>query len=397
MAKANPEVILVTNSIYPYHLHNVAILSLPFGAAYHFRYERRYFQFDSHGIDALRGKSGILVLRDYIRSTFIPLRTFRVLAVDDCGEFVFLDLEFRHFVEYAASRSEAEAGSSAVAEALLHEREKHTQTIARQVLVSGVENIEHQHLAKLILSANPLELAKITTASASEGGQFAHAWSHVVTVLGGMAVYEKVCFYAVSTVLELNSGKSASRFSSRWRAGLVLETGRVYLIRVYQLIGDREAPPRPGFQMRLTCMEGHLSPLRSEIAVDGAYDRLSFFVSVLPQEREENQSELLVTCNQSVPDQTDASRSSPLPTTPLELRIQWPLWDRIMKWAVYPVLFISGAGLFVMADNIQNRLALGETGKYLLQLIGLSLLALGGKNLGFLTGAFKSGPPGSRA
>jgi hypothetical protein len=397
MTKTSPEVILITNSIYPYHLHNVAILSLPFGATYHFRYERRYFQLDSHGIDALKGTIGILVLRDYERCTFIPLRSFRVLAVDDCGEFVFLDLEFLHFVEYAGSRSEADAGSSTAADSLLREREKHTQTIEGQVLASGVANTKGQHLAKLILSASSSELARITTAKASEGGQFADAWSHVVTVLGGMAVYERVCFYVVSTVLELNGAKSASRFSGRQRAGLVLKTGKVYLIRVYQLMGNRTAPPRPGFQMRLTCIEGHLSPLRSEITVDGAYDRLSFVVSVLPQEREKNQSELLVTCNQSVPDQTDSSRSSPLPTTPLELQIQWPLWARVKKWAVYPVLLLLGAGLFVMADKIQCRFTLGETGKYLLQLIGLTLLALGGKNWGFLTGAFKSGPPGTRA
>ena len=88
MAKSNPEIILITNSVYPYHLHNVAILSLPFGATYHFRYEHRYFDLHSTEIERLKGKIGILVLRDYERATFIPLRTFEVLAVDDCGQFI---------------------------------------------------------------------------------------------------------------------------------------------------------------------------------------------------------------------------------------------------------------------------------------------------------------------
>ncbi len=397
MGKTNPEIILVTNSIYPYHLHNVAILSLPFGGTYHFRYEHRYFHLDVHGIEHLKGKVGVLVLRDYERATFIPLRTFRVLNVDDCGEFVFLDLEFLHFVEYASSRSEAQAGSSTLADALLRERERYSGTVAAQIQASGVENKKNQHLPKLIFRASPLELAKINATTASEGRGFANAWSHVVTALGGMPVYEAVCFYVVGTVLELNSGKGASRFSGRWRAGLVLETGKIYLIRIYQLTGNRAVPPRPGYKMRLTCVEGHLSPLRSEIAMDGAYDRLSFFVSVLPQEREKNQSELLITSDQSFPDSTSPPSSFPLPPSPLQLQIQWPLWDRIMKWAGYPAIFILGAGLFVMADKIQQRLYLGEIGKYLIQLFGLSLLALGGKNWGFLTGAFKSGPPGSRA
>lgn len=80
-----PEVLFLTNSIYPYHLHNVAILSLPFGATYHFRYERQYFHLCSQEIGELEGKVGLLVLRDFDRATFIPLRTLRILKVDDCG------------------------------------------------------------------------------------------------------------------------------------------------------------------------------------------------------------------------------------------------------------------------------------------------------------------------
>jgi hypothetical protein len=397
MNNINPKIILVTNTIYPYHLHNVTILSLPFGGTYHFRYERQYFHLDPLGIAALKGQIGILVLRDYERASFIPLRTFQVLDVDDCGEFVFLDLEFLHFVEYTASRSEIEIAGDNTADKLLSEREKHGHTVAVQVLASGIENNKNQHLKKLILSVSRLELASIATRAAVEGGEFVHAWSHLVTVLGGMAVYAQVCFYVVSLLMELNSGKSASRFRSQWRAGLVLDAGKVYLIRIYQVMGNRTIPPRPGFKMRLALMEGHLSPLRSEIAVDGAYDRLSFLVSVLPQEREKNQSELLLTCDQSVPDPADPGKSWPLPTTPLELQIQWPLWDRVMKRVGYPVFLILGAGLFVMSDSIRVRIGLGDGGKYLIQLVGLSLLALGGKNWGFLTCAFKPGPPGSRA
>ena len=397
MKKCNPEVILVTNSVYPYHLHNVAILSLPFGATYHFRYEHRYFHLASDGIKSLKGKFGIVVLRDYERATFIPLRSFRVLNVDDCGDFAFLDLTFLYFTDYAASRSEIDAGSSAGTDALVREREKYSQTVATQIARSQIENNKNQHLAKLILSAKPQELMSIALTTASEGGQFARAWSHVVTAISGMPVYERVCFHVVSTVSELDSGKSASRFSTRWRAGLVLKTGKVYLIHVYQLIGDRSVPARPGYKMRLACLEEHLSLLRSELPVDGAYDRLSFFVYVLPQERETNQSELLLTCDQPVPDPADSSKYSPIPATPLQLQIKWPLRYRFFKWIGYPALFVTGAALFLMADNIQQWLPFGENGKYLIQLIGLAMLALGGRTWGFLTGAFKSGAPGSRA
>ena len=396
MDEANSEIILITNTVYPYHLHNVAILSLPFGSTYHFRYEHRYFNFDAEQIGELAGKTGILVLRDFERGSFIPLRTFRVLTVDDCGDFVFLDLEFQHFIQYAVARSELDPESPAGADELLHERERYSNTISVQLLVNRVRNNKNQHLEKLILLANPAELGKIARTTVIQGGQFAHAWSQVVNALGCIGVYSHVCFYLVSTVLELKSGCHASRFRARWRAGLVLETGKVYLIQVNQLIGDRSIPPRPGYKMRLQYMEGCLAPLRSEIAVDGAYDRLSFVVAVQPQEREVSQSEMSLTCDQAVPDPADPERSSPIPGASVHLQIQWPAWDRFMKWAGNPVLFFAGAALFVMADQIGRWINVGENGKYMVQLIGLALLALGGRTWSFLTSGFKSGPPGSR-
>ena len=395
MGKPKLEIVLVTNSVYPYHLHNVAILSLPFGAAYHFRYEHRFLQLDSDGIENLQDKMGLLVLRDFERATLVPLRTFRVLAVDDCGDFVFLDLQFQYFVSYPASASEVASGIQ-LDDSLRQEREKYSYTVAAQLEGLNIRNDKKQHLTKLIFPAKPGDLATIVLTNATEGGQFAHAWSHVVTALGGMDAYKGVCFYLISSILALNSGKRVSRFSTRWRTGLVLRTGTVYLIRVYQVIGDRSVPARPGFKIRLQYIEGHLSPLRSEIAVDGAYDRLSFFVFVLPQEQETNQSELLFACDQSVPDSTGAL-SSLIPATSVQLQITWPRWDRFVKWVVNPGLFVVGASLFVMADSVRVWLKLGDNGKYLIQLVGLALLALGGRTWGFLTGSIKSGPPGSRA
>src|SRR5438477_12687936 len=129
MDEGDPDIILITNTVYPYHLHNVAILSLPFGATYHFRYEHRYFNFDVEQIGQLAGKTGILVLRDFERGSFIALRTFRVLTIDDCGDFVFLDLEFQHFIQHAVALSEIDLASAARSDELLNARENYSNTI----------------------------------------------------------------------------------------------------------------------------------------------------------------------------------------------------------------------------------------------------------------------------
>ncbi len=354
MKSIDPEIILITNSVYPYHLHNVAVLSLPFGATYHFRYEHAYFEINPADISALKDKFGILVLRDFQRTSFIPLRTFRVQSADDCGDFVFLDLEFLHFIEYSASQSELSAGIGQHEKSLRDEREKYSDAIATQVANHKIVNNANQHLQKLILTADPTTLSKIRWSTSTEGGRFADSWSHVVTAIGAMPAYSGICFYLISNTVSLNSGKGATRFRTPWRAGLVLRTGKVYLIRVYQLMGNRTLPPKPGFKILLHYLETHLSPLSTELSVDGAYDRLSFFVSVLPQERETNQSELLFSCDQPVPDPADASKSSRIPGTPVQLKIIWPRWDRIAKWLIKPVLFVVGAALFVMADRVST-------------------------------------------
>jgi hypothetical protein len=396
MPRHELEIALITNSVYPYHLHNVAILSLPFGCTYHFRYESRYFQHPSAEISELKGKEGILILRDFERATFVPLRKFQVLDVDYCGELIFLDLQFLNFVEYAACRSELDAQSDREMAVLQSDREKYSNAVLAQLEALKIRNCKEQHLEKLILPVGPGDLRGIRLDKSVEGGGLTNAWLHVVTALGGMGAYKEICFYLISSIRLLNSGNSASRFRTGERAGVVLRAGKVYVFRVHQVTGDRRVPPRPGFKMRLQSIAGHISPLRPEISIDGAYDRMSFLVSALQQEQETNQSELLLTCDQSVADPSNASMSSPLPATPVQLQIKWPRWNRFMKWVGNPVLFVLGAALFVMADAIRRRLKLGDNGQYLVQLVGLALLAIGGKTWGFLTGSVKSGSPTTR-
>jgi hypothetical protein len=395
--KINPEILLITNSIYPYHLHNVSVLSLPFGTAYRFRYEHRHLELGSLAIEDLRDKAGVVVLRDYERATFIPLRAFKIMNVDDCGEFLFLDLQFLYFVGYSASWPETSVASGSPGDFFVNEREKYSGIVADQLGTLKIQNAANQSLSKLILWVQANKLGGIALETAMVGPKFADAWIHVVNVLAGMAVYKGVCFYVISSVLTLNSGKDASRFSTRWRAGLELRTGRVYMLRIYQVISDRTTPTRPGFKLRLGFIGAHLNPLRSEEPVDGPYDRLSYLVFTLPQESETNESELLLSCDQPIFDPSDTARSSQIPPTPVQLRIRWPRWARFVKWVVHPALFVVGAGLFVMADKVQQFFAFSDNGKYLVQLIGLALLAIGGKTWGFLTGSIKSGPPGSKA
>jgi hypothetical protein len=394
-----PELLIITNSVYPYHLHNVAVLSLPFSCTYHFRYEYRYLDLTPPQLSSLIGKQGIVVLRDFQRGTFIPLREFRVLSVDDSGGFAYFDLEFLHFVKYTASVSELGRTHDELDKLQAH-RERYSTAIDAYIKARGVVNTPMFHLERLVYSTDVSEPRRqalaISIEDAERGGKFTAAWLNVVNVLGGLPVYEKACFYLINTALDVDSGKNAATFRTNRRAGLTLRTGRVYMLQIYQVTGDRSIPPKPGFSMKLMGVNTHISLLRSELRVDGAYDRLSFVVAVLPQSQEKNQSELLLLCDQKIADPSDATQSTPLHPTPLELQILWPRWARFMKWVGSPLMFVAGGVLFVFADKITARLGLQDSGKYLMQLVGLSLLAIGGGNWSFLTGSFKSNPPGTK-
>ncbi len=395
------ELLIVTNSIYPYHLHNVAVMSLPFAGTYHFRYESRYLDLTPAELDSAIGKRGVLVLRDLKRGTFIPLREFRVLSIDNCGGIAYFDLEFRHFVEYVTSVSELGRTKDDLS-ALEKERERYTALVDAHVKAKNVANVPEQHIEKLVYSCEGAKRSKTQTTLSinivdiESGGGFTAAWLNVVNVLGGLDVYEKACFYSINTALDVDTGKSAATFRTARRAGLTLRTGRVYLMQIYQVTGDRSVPPPPGFIMKMMGVDTHISVLNSELRIDGAYDRLSFVVSVLPQGQEISQSELRLTCDQKITDPNDGTKSTPLHPTPLELQILWPRWARLMKWVGFPLMFLAGAAVFVAADWIAGKLTLHATAKYLVQLFGLSLLAIGGGNWSFLTGSFKSSPAGTK-
>ena len=71
MAERNekPEYLVITNTLHPYQTHNIPILSLLPGTTYRFRYESPFFLMDRDETNALPGKFGLLVLREFSRGT----------------------------------------------------------------------------------------------------------------------------------------------------------------------------------------------------------------------------------------------------------------------------------------------------------------------------------------
>jgi len=396
------EYLLITNTLHPYQVHNISVLSLPPGATYRFRYEASHLLLDRKQIEELPGKFGLLVLRNFDRGTFMPLRTFRYFRSEYCGDLVFLELEFLSYVKYnqlnpsfeVTEQDSLERQNLAGAGATwVHaELERYSKDISNAIAPHGIDNRPGDRLKKLVMQVNPGELRAIPLDDRTDEAISIGLWARIVSLLGWLPSYGEACFYLIGSVRDVDSGKTAVAFASKWRRGLQLRAGRGYTLPVYQIMANRRAPAPPGFLMKLNHIEKYVLPLRTCEAVDGAYDRLDFYFYVLPQERRRNQSLLVVQCDQKISNGTTGGEkeSIELPPSLLQVRIDWTRWDFIRRRLLPPPLFVLGILAFIFSNAASAWAGHGITPQYV-QLLGLALLAAAARSWEFLTGAFRPG------
>lgn len=445
------EIIISTNTLYPYHRHNITILSLPAGITYRFRYEVRHFATDN--IKGLVGKRGLFVLRDFGEATFIPLRTFRVFRVDHFGEFIFLELEFLDLVKYnlpSVKKQEGEAWAAFLIREQAEfkiEREQYSAIIVGELpkvkkIVSGqqqilvIENKPNEGLKKLIFSIDPKNIQSIPIDDRSNEEATLKHWSHLVALLGGIDYYAGACFYRIASIKEVDSDKSFKLFEGKKRKGVLLYSDKTYVMQIFQLMASKKAPSPPGFKIEFKNIQQHILPIRDSEAVDGEYDKLEFIFYVLPQATRRVNSYLIITNTQQLtnpkesppPDAIEElgqllssqSKIMPLslaqglqkllappkekptldiPPSLLQVKIKWTFWQLLNK-NILPYLAIVIATILYLASKEISVWFGGLIGREikpeLVQFVALFLGALAAGSLTTYAGGFKpqsgSGP-----
>jgi hypothetical protein len=220
-------------------------------------------------------------------------------------------------------------------------------------------------------------------------------WSRIAILLGGIESYRKACFYLIGTLRDIDSGKPATLFSSRWRRGLKLYAGRGYAMQVFQVMANGKPPAPPGFPITLNFLEKHILPLRSSEIVDGPYDRLEYYFYVLPQELRRNVSVLHMNCEQKLPSPDDPQCSSSIPGSFIHAQIKWTKWEFFRKRILPIPLFGIGICLWFFANAVSSWAGHGFRPEYV-ELIAFFVLAVAFQNWGVFTGALKT-PPGMKA
>jgi hypothetical protein len=395
------EFLVITNTIHPYQVHNISVLSLLPGSTYRFRYESSYFQMSLGELTNLTGKYGLLVLRDFERATFIPLRTFRCFRVEPCGEFIFLELEFLSFVKFESVGRILEAETDdtlerrkTVLERQLQgqdEREKYTSVIEKVVAQHGLSNKPNESLAKLIIPCTEAGIEAISIDDRRNQSASVSFWSRIVTLLGGIRSYRKACFYLLGSIRDLDSASEAKTFASAWRKGYKLYANRGYALQVFQLMADSKPPKAPGLAMTVTTLSQHMLPMRSAERVDGAYDRLEFYFSVLPETQRRTQSVLMVQCDQKLPGPEGDDDSVPIPASLTHIQIKWTKREFVMRRILSPCLFVLGVSVWFYSATISDYVDHGLKPEQV-QLIALFLLGIAAHNWGVFTDAFKTTP-----
>jgi hypothetical protein len=393
--------LVITNTIHPYQVHNISVLSLLPGSTYRFRYESGYFQMNPGELTNLTGKYGLLVLRDFERATFIPLRSFRCFRVEPCGEFIFLELEFLSFVKFESVGRIPEAENDDTPEQRMRvlerqlqgqaEREKYTSVIEKILAEQGLSNQPSKAVAKLIIPCANAGLEAISIDDRSDHLASVSFWSRIVTLLGGITSYRKACFYLLGSIRDLDSGNEAITFASAWRKGYKLYANRGYALQVFQLMANGRAPKAPGLAMNVTTLSQHILPMRSTERVDGAYDRLEFYFSVLPESQRRTQSVLMVQCDQKLPGPEGGDDSVPIPASLTHIQIKWTKWEFVKRRILSFCWFGVGVALWFFSAKISDRIDHGLKTEQV-QLIALFLLAIAAQNWGVFTDAFKTTP-----
>lgn len=445
------EIIISTNTLYPYHRHNITILSLPVGITYRFRYEVRHFAMDD--VKSLIGKLGLLVLRDFGEATFIPLRTFRVFRVDHFGEFIFLELEFLDLVKYNLPPVQQQARETSAAflireqEEFKTERERYSTVIVGELprvkkivddqqQILAIENKPNEGLEKLIFSIDPKNMRSIAIDDRSNEEATLKHWSHLVILLGGIDYYAGACFYRIASIKEVDSDKSFKLFKGKKRKGVLLYSDRTYVMQIFQLMASKKAPSPPGFKIEFKNIQQHILPIRDSETVDGEYDKLEFIFYVLPQATPRVNSYLVITNTQQLTNPkeptppgfiealaqllTSQSQTSPpslaqrvenlltppkekrtldIPPSLLQVKIEWTFWQFLNK-RILPYLAVVIATILYLASKEISAWFSGIVGREikpeLVQFVALFLGALAAGSLTTYAGAFKpqsgSGP-----
>jgi len=248
---------MITNSVPPYAYDVPRALGLPFGAVYRFRYHKKWID-QACDVRALGGEDAVIVLRDFERARFFPIRHASISRVMVLGEIRYIEFIVQNY------------GAPDHREVILRE-------IADALAVRNAANSPKQELCPLVVRIGASARAPQKRLA---GEEESNLWDKIATEIGALEVFRDYSFFRALAISD-SRGKSVPTIAAEvsGKQAFRLRPSTLYFLDVLQKVPfeleKTERITKP-FVVQISSPEPQIAIVRGVEKVVGKYDLLRF-------------------------------------------------------------------------------------------------------------------------
>ena len=338
--------IMITNTKVPYCYDVAHVLGLPSSFSHRFRYRTRWVKIP-YKIEDIKGQEGLIVLRNFEKGDFIPMRYVEIEDVLSIGDIHYIEFRLKDYFPTTM-------------------RQKASERIKEYLLDNGFENKGGHELECLVFESKE-RLAEDNQGKETE--QEHKEWGEILKQIGRLDCYKDFSFLKILHIRDSGGGQVNAKKDETGKYSFALEPGRLYFLDVIQHVPweiDKGESIETPHDVELKAETDEVIILRKVQRVVGKYDLLRFIFKTVPGHKTK-QTFLEV--------ESKEEKKSPrfwLPALFLPIRIQPPLWIRLI-FGVKIGLEMLAVGLVIGADPLSRALKIGPDW---VRGIGLAMLIL---------------------
>ncbi len=311
------QIVLITNSIAPYSYDAARVLGISAGTPYRFRYKKRWVA-SSLKLDALHGRSAILVFRDFDTGGFTPMRRATLTHIERLGDMLHMRFVTNDYFDAPT-------------------RQLVARSIESQLRKENVANQGGHPLAPLVFE---LEDAA-TTRRVMSRQEEVETWDEIVNVIGVLPVFSRYSFFKMFDV-KTSDGKSCGRAAAEPKptTAFFVRPNRYHSLELLQKCpwDIEKSEHTDPFVVEVSSPDSDVKIRRKAQRVVGNYDLLTFAVST-----PDITAQRYVQVDFETKGDQGADSNAPFLTAILDVRPKvWRKWLRIAK------VLAGGAGVFLM-------------------------------------------------
>lgn len=333
----------------PFVRHDIAILSLPNGLLYHFRYRTANLESkvvaDFLSDEGIEGSFGIFALIDFSNDSFIPIRSIIIRRVERYGDYLSLELEMGDFVKCDIPNSILPNDNKILSYSNFIESNGKNPSIEQP------SNGKDPILIRLINTPPTEHLETVPYLSAEN---YFRNWGNIVRLLSNRNEFKDYTFYNIAVVKSLNNDRlilPQKIFGSK--RGYKFIGGKTYRMGIMHLSGQ-DISGNQSLAFRVN--SDHITSYTNRLLLDGTYD-LSEYIFVPKRQLASNIESIMFVNIENESNRFDSSNIEKslggyLPTIQVPIKIIWGFEQVVFK-IVFPVLlFLISGSIFMFSNNL---------------------------------------------